>query len=107
MLLSNQFSILLAGYNVRIYAMDLLYDAVYRMYLIGEFEIPKSNINLCLVENALHEVENLKVNLMVFWYYLLLVVKLSTSCLLITNRRISLKNILKGFHPIPLIMRTL
>ncbi|CAG8444751.1 8696_t:CDS:10 [Funneliformis caledonium] len=48
------------GYNVRIYAMDLSYDAVYRMYLIGEFEMPKSNISLCLVENALHEVENLK-----------------------------------------------
>ncbi len=69
MLLSNQFSILLAGYNVRIYAMDLSYDAVYRMYLIGEFEMPKSNISLCLVENVLQEVGNLKVNLMVFWYY--------------------------------------
>ncbi|CAG8621387.1 10891_t:CDS:10, partial [Diversispora eburnea] len=48
------------GFNVRIYAMDLLYDAVYRMYLIGEFELPKSNISLCLVENALHEVGSLK-----------------------------------------------
>ncbi|CAG8628478.1 4542_t:CDS:10 [Ambispora gerdemannii] len=48
------------GYNVRIYAMDLPYDAVYRMYLIGEFELPKSNISLCLVENALHEVGSLK-----------------------------------------------
>ncbi|CAG8598830.1 4188_t:CDS:10, partial [Funneliformis mosseae] len=48
------------GYNVRVYAMDLSYGAVYRMYLMGEFELPKSNISLCLVENALHEVENLK-----------------------------------------------
>ncbi|CAI2185729.1 7784_t:CDS:10 [Funneliformis geosporum] len=48
------------GYNVRIYAMDLSYDAVYRMYLIGEFEMPKSNISLCLVENVLQEVGNLK-----------------------------------------------
>jgi hypothetical protein len=39
--------------------------------------MPKSNISLCLVENALHEVENLKVNLMIFLYYC--VAKLSTS----------------------------
>ncbi len=78
-LLSNQFSILLAGYNVRIYAMDLTYDAVYRMYLIGEFELPKSNISLCLVENALHEIGSLKVNLTGL-LILLLIAKLSTSC---------------------------
>ncbi|CAG8615612.1 3360_t:CDS:10, partial [Acaulospora morrowiae] len=53
------FGIHVFGYNVRIYVMDLSYDAVYRMYLMGEFEMPKSNISLCLVENALHEVENL------------------------------------------------
>src|SRR5436190_12078485 len=84
---SNQFSILLTGYSVRIYAMDLSYDAVYRMYLIGEFEMPKSNISLCLVENALHEVKNLMVNLMVFLKVLLLNYQLHG--LLITNRRIS------------------
>ena len=85
--LSNQFSILLAGYNVRIYAMDLSYDAVYRMYLIGEFEMPKSNISLCLVENALHEVENLKVNLMVIC--IIVLINYQLHGLLITNFRIS------------------
>ncbi|CAJ0640766.1 11267_t:CDS:2, partial [Entrophospora sp. SA101] len=43
-------------YNVHVY-MDLLYNAIYRMYLLGEFELSKSNISLCLVENVLHEVE--------------------------------------------------
>ncbi|CAG8511615.1 5127_t:CDS:10 [Ambispora gerdemannii] len=50
----------LAGYNVRIYVMDLSYDAVYRMYLLGEFALSRSNIDLCLVENGLYEVENLE-----------------------------------------------
>ncbi|GES80481.1 hypothetical protein RCL_jg10806.t1 [Rhizophagus clarus] len=33
---------------------------LYKIYLIGEFEIPKSNISLYLVKNTLYKVENLK-----------------------------------------------
>ncbi|CAJ0627411.1 7427_t:CDS:2 [Entrophospora sp. SA101] len=52
------------GYNIRIYAMDLSYDGVYRMFLLGEFELPRSNLSLCLVEVILYEIVNLKKNLL-------------------------------------------
>ncbi|CAG8650566.1 1333_t:CDS:10, partial [Funneliformis mosseae] len=48
------------GYNIRIYAVDLLYDGMYRMFLLGEFELPRSNLSLCLVEVILYEIVNLK-----------------------------------------------
>ncbi|CAJ0749640.1 12099_t:CDS:2, partial [Entrophospora sp. SA101] len=48
------------GYNVRIYVMDLVYDGIYRMYLLGEFELPRSNLSLSLVEYCICEMKNLK-----------------------------------------------
>ncbi|CAI2192878.1 13904_t:CDS:2, partial [Funneliformis geosporum] len=48
------------GYNIRIYAMDLSYDGIYRMFLLGEYELPRSNISLGLVEFVLYEIVNLK-----------------------------------------------
>ncbi|CAJ0843009.1 12442_t:CDS:10 [Entrophospora sp. SA101] len=39
-------------------SLDYMYkEKCIEMYLLGEFELSKSNISLCLVENVLHEVE--------------------------------------------------
>jgi hypothetical protein len=66
-LLAEEFDILcdgwLAGFNMRIYGMDLSYDALYRMFLISEIEIPKSNVALSLIEGIIYEIINLKVYL--------------------------------------------
>ena len=43
--------------------MDLTYDGLYRMYMLGEFELPRSNISYPLVEYALYEIENLRVGI--------------------------------------------
>nr|CAG8539993.1 11840_t:CDS:2 [Entrophospora candida] len=40
--------------------MDLVYDGIYRMYLLGEFELPRSNLSLSLVEYCICEMKNLK-----------------------------------------------
>lgn len=41
--------------------MDLLYDGIYRMYLIGEYELVQSHLSVSLVEHAIYEVSNLSV----------------------------------------------
>nr|CAG8625299.1 12178_t:CDS:2 [Entrophospora candida] len=37
------------GHDLRIYGMDLTYDGFYRMYMLGEFELPRSNISCSLL----------------------------------------------------------
>jgi len=51
----------LPGYIARLYVMDLEFDGLYRMYNVGEFELPRSNLGLGLMECAMYEMMNFQV----------------------------------------------
>ncbi|RUP47548.1 hypothetical protein BC936DRAFT_145600 [Jimgerdemannia flammicorona] len=46
------------GFIARLYVMDLVFDGLYRMYKVGEFEFPRSNLGLALTECAIYEMMN-------------------------------------------------
>ena len=51
----------LAGYTLRLYGMDLAFDGIYRMFIIGECELVHSHLSVGLVKRAIYEISNLSV----------------------------------------------